>query len=189
MQKDSAENIKETSEDLLFHYKRGSFRNHESQEVKDLATGKVQISPGLFKSLVATKGNRFMFIALVFTFAISAVIWIFNSSSDTNTVDKFSAFVSAFSFEDKVLAKLELKPVKNITFDEDQNVKVHFDAVNEEGALQNSADVDFTYLCNGEKSQFVTFSFTDYDINKILCRVEYDKKTVSLECKVLRGKQ
>ena len=51
-------------ENIVFHYKRGSFRDRENEIYRNLATGKTKTSKGLFRTLVATKGNRMMFFAL-----------------------------------------------------------------------------------------------------------------------------
>ncbi|MBB5218104.1 hypothetical protein DYE49_06850 [Treponema rectale] len=186
MERKSVIEQRETSEDVVFHYKKGSFREKESEEVRNLATGKTAISSGFFKSLVATKGNRFMFIALVIMFALSGIIWFFNSSPETDVLEKFTVTVSAFSYEDKVFAKVEFRPSRNGKVTEDQKFSIHYDAVNVDDALQNSGDCEFVYTAGGEGSQYATFWLMDYDIKKVLCTVSDGERKTNVSCTVVR---
>ncbi|MCR5219175.1 hypothetical protein [Treponema sp.] len=186
MERDRDYDVQETSEDIVFHYKRGSFRKNESPQVRDLATGKTVMCRGLFRSLVSTRGNRFMFIALVFMFAVSGIIWFFNSSPESGSLKDFNLNLTAFSFNEDILVRLEVEAGKNASVKKDQDITVYFEAVNAEGGLQDKGKVDFTYMAEGEKSQFATFTFKDYDIALVKSRVEYDDKSVTVECKVMR---
>lgn len=177
---------RETSEDVVFHYKQGSFREKESENVRNLATGKIAISSGFFKSLVSTRGNRFMFAALVIMFALSGIIWFFNSSPETDVLEKFTVTVSSFSYEDKVFAKVEFRPSRNGKITDDRKFLIHYDAFNVDDALQNSGDCEFVYTAGGEESQYATFWLMDYDIKKLLCIVSDGEKKTEVSCAVMR---
>ena len=62
---ESQPEIRYDENDLVFHYKRGSFRRHEQAIYRDLATGKNAPKKGLIKVLFSTKGNKIAFFTMV----------------------------------------------------------------------------------------------------------------------------
>ena len=77
---DPIEEMDPSEENLVFHYKKGSFRKREDHSTRDLATGKINLRPGLIKSLVSTKGNRIVFFVMLICIGVTVFLGLFRQS-------------------------------------------------------------------------------------------------------------
>ncbi|MCH5291240.1 MAG: hypothetical protein J1D88_05690 [Treponema sp.] len=98
----------EEADALVFHYQRGSFRSRENERARNLATGTNQPRGGLFRSLVATRGNRLMLMVMLMTVVVVASVTLFGRSSSEHTVDGVYCLLDSFSYDDTVYATLSL---------------------------------------------------------------------------------
>jgi hypothetical protein len=60
-------------EELVFHYKKGSFRDREDPLYRSIALGEKKVGKGLIGTLVSTKPNKIMFLTLV---ALTAFVFL-----------------------------------------------------------------------------------------------------------------
>ena len=175
----------ESENELVFHYKKGSFREHESESIRNLATGKTKTSPGLFKSLVSTKGNRFMFFTLIAIVALTFTIGILTGGNDHDIISGANCIVSAFSFEENVYSTLEIKKAKKDKSSAPVVFSGWFEAVNIEGSIAaESSPENITF--ERKDSVFLRTVFKDYDIAKVRCHISDGKEEILVECNVTR---
>ncbi|MCQ2247519.1 MAG: hypothetical protein MJZ50_00765 [Treponema sp.] len=162
------ETMSDDEDNMVFHYKKGSFRAHESKEVRDMAEGRVNAAPGLFKSLVSTTGNKLTFIAMIICFVVVCMLAMFSRDySDTAGGVRFS--VSAFSFEDRVYASLELKAVqgKNVY---GGNYSVLLECIDNEGNVYDKYETATAYSEGMESLHWIC---GDYDSRNIRATVSW----------------
>ena len=152
------------SEQLHFFYNREERLKHAPQNVRDFYNGTSgQPVKGLFRVLVATKGNRFILIA---TALFAAFVWFYSAFSERNStsVAGMSVSLSAFSYEDFVYASVKLTPLKNKKPTGPLPVTVMFSAVDNNGAV--NAEQEVTELYEGSEA-FIRTKLSDYDIIRI----------------------
>ncbi len=170
-------------ENLVFHYKRGSFRNLEDEKTRSLATGKIKNSPGLFKSLVNTKGNRMMFFTLV-AVTIFAFLWgSLNSQKNKASLEGISFNLEAFTYgeiSDCVYSSLELKESKNSKEKFPATLELEFYSVNSDGQIAESKKGLFIF--DRKSSQRIRMSFSNYDIVCVKCKIKSGEKSIELSC-------
>lgn len=170
----------EGEEPLVFYHQRGEFRKYEAEQYRDLATGKNQPKRGLFRVLVSTKGNRFMFTIMVMVFAVVILVRVLGGKTSEGTVNGVFCDLSAFSMEDTVYASVKIRtsaaerdrlgknavvPPKDLHFS--------FAALDKDGAQSAADELDVVYddAAAGGKEKIVRVSFTDYDIARVQCTV------------------
>lgn len=163
-------------ENIVFHYKRGSFRNRENEIYRNLATGKTKTSKGLFRTLVATKGNRMMFFALLMCTALCFIIFILSSRSGSDKIGTALCDLSAFSFEGKVYASLSVKSEEKVL------VSASFEAVNTDGAVCDKFSVQGEF--SSGQDGFLRALFNDYDVAVVKCTVSSSGESAELSVSV-----
>ncbi len=169
---------------LHFYYSREERLKNAPQNVKDLYSGKMAPRRGLFKVLVATKGNRFMLTSILI---FAAFIWIFSFLSGRNA-RKFlgtDCVLSAFSYEESVYVSLHLKEnkVRNSGEPVQHPLSVVFQVFDVSGMVSDRTEVFETYT-GGEL--FVRTKFSDYDIMKVVATVESGSESGNFEAAVQR---
>lgn len=167
------ETLDPEEENLVFHYEKGSFRKRENTETRNMATGKVNLRPGLFKSLVATKGNRIIFFVMIIVVAVTAGLGIFRKE-DSDTIDGIQCNVSAFSFDGRVYASLMLENSPKKTDDLPVAIDILFECINTDDAVADKVAETFTYIPqkDSEEKQYVRAVFSDYDLKKVRVNVK-----------------
>lgn len=187
----------EGEEPIVFHHKNGEFRKYESQAIRDLATGQNQPARGLFKSLVSTKGNRLMFVAMVLCFALVFIVSILSNKPNENTLDGVYCKMDAFSIEESVYVSIAMHLSSSAREKSDSEKPRHFfaevTALDSSGEEAGQEKLDFLYSFSkddGAKDQFLRTSFSDYEIEKIKCTLflaeEGNEQSVELSCGVVR---
>ena len=148
---------------MIFRYNREERLAHAPKIVQDYYAGKMQIgSRGIFKSLVATRGNRFMLFSVIVCAAAMIFMWHFGPSKSEDTVHHVPLQLSAFSFEDTVYVTLELSdPNKKYKEGSVFPVEVTFHFTNAEGQLAHEEKITTNYA---GKKELVRTTFKDYDI-------------------------
>ncbi len=150
------EGYAENEEGLVFRYNRKERLAHAPQIVKDYYDGKiVAFKPGLFKALVATRGNRFMLFALVICFLIVVFYGFFGAKENEDSKFGVHFSLSAFTYEqlgENIYVNLKIDPpTKKFVEDYDGEipVKIEFFTVNAEGEISGKNTVLAKY--NGKK--------------------------------------
>ena len=95
-------------EQMVFHYNRAERLKHAPKIVQDYYSGDFKAyKGGLFKSLVATKANRLLFVTVIFTFGIILFIRYFGPEKRSGSLNKVDVSLSAFSYEDSVYVSVK----------------------------------------------------------------------------------
>ncbi|MBQ1949023.1 MAG: hypothetical protein II367_02565 [Treponema sp.] len=156
-------------EPLHFYYNREERIKRAPKIVQDYYAGKMQgSSKGLFRTLFATRGNRFMFSGIV---VFMVFIWLYSFVFDS----AFSHFhgskveLTCFSYEETVYASLKLNAVKDRKGKSVKDrfpvpLKVVFSAVDSAGGVSDEAEENTVF--SGDEL-FVRTKFSDYDIVKV----------------------
>lgn len=178
---DPVEEMDPSEENLVFHYKKGSFRKREDQSTRDLATGKINLRPGLIKSLVSTKGNRIVFFVMLICIGVTVFLGLFRQP-ETDVVSGVRCNASAFSFDGNVYATLEMENTPKNKSELPVTMEVLFECINVENAVADKYAETVIYV-PGEK-QYVRTVFTDYDMKKLRVSLKVGKDEKVLETSV-----
>lgn len=187
---DQIDGYGEGEKPLAFHHKAGEYRKTEPQFAQDLASGKTTAKRGFFRVLVATKGNRSMFMVLCIAFAIVFIVSIFGKNSYEATVNNVFCNLKAFSFDEKVYVTLEMKQPDSqmkkrekdtVSTVPPQTVQTVFELYNTDKAVAEKRDGSCMYDGSG---QFVRETFENYDITQVKCTVTCGDKSAILTAKV-----
>ncbi len=102
------------AETLVFHYNREERLKNAPQIVKDYYDGKIKAyQPGIFKALVSTKANRFIFFALLICVGVVIFNMFFGPKNDRASISGIPLSLSAFSVEDTIYTSVRAdKPEK-----------------------------------------------------------------------------
>lgn len=163
------EEMDPSEENLVFHYKRGSFRNREDQNTRDFATGKINLRPGFFKALVSTKGNRIVFFVMLICIGVTVFLGLFRQP-ESDIVCGVRCNASAFSFDGKVYATLELEDTTKSSSQLPVTMEVLFECINVEKSVADKYSETVIFV-PGEK-QYVRTVFPDYDLKKLKVSVK-----------------
>lgn len=168
-------------ENLIFHYERGSFRKREDSTTRDLATGKVKTSPGLFRVLVSTKSNRFVFFTMLIFVAVTFLLGIFRRS-ESDYINGIKCSASAFSFNGKIYATVELEKSVKKTDELPIQLELFFECINEEETVADKYSESVLFI--PKDKQFVRTIFTDYDIKSVKVLLKSEGKEITLNTKI-----
>ena len=168
----NSEESSKNGEKLHFYYNREERLKHAPKIVRDYYDGSGgRPVKGLFRVLVANRGNRIMLISVIL---FAAFVWFYSSFSErkSSTFMGASVTLSAFSYEDSVYASMKFSPPKNKRNKPNNNfaapvsfpVNVLFSAVDNNGGISAEQEVNDVY--NGE-DLFIRTRFNDYDIIKV----------------------
>lgn len=172
-------------EQMVFHYDRQERLRHAPQIVRDYYSGDFKpYKGGLFKSLVATKANRLLFVTVIFTFGIILFIRYFGPEKRSGSLNKVDVSLSAFSYEDSVYVSVKYhsasKKVRE-NFTQEVPVYASVSAIDRDGATVGEEKVVGKY--EGEEL-FLRTSFSDYDIIKVNAVCSMGESLLSLEAPV-----
>ncbi len=169
-------------EKMVFYYNRQERLKHAPKNVQDLYNGNFKVfKPGLFKALVATKTNRFAFVAMIMCFVLVIFLGIFNKRNE-GTLSEIPFELTAFSFEEKVYASLKFEePSKKYKANTGKNIDVIFKFLDsEKNIVYESAGLA---VYEG-KEDFLRTTYNDYDIFYVITEIEIDKKVLELTATV-----
>lgn len=170
---------------MVFHYNRVDRIAHAPKIVQDYYSGKMKIGrQGIFKSLVATRGNRFMFFSVVMCAAAMMFMWHFGPRKDQTTVHQVPVQLTAFSYLDTVYTDLALGDATK-KYDESAPVpvSVEFSFFNTDGQVVQTEKISAKY--DGTAKKLAT-TFTDYDILEVRVAGTIAEDAVALSAKVGR---
>lgn len=173
---------KSSEEEMVFHYNREERIKKAPKIVQDYYAGDFKaFRPGLFKALVATRGNRFMFFTLIIVVAVIFINGIFNKP-DRAFIEHVPLSLSAFSFEENVYVSLCFEnPEKKFEKTPDSVITVEFQFLdaNKMAVVKQSFTLNYE-----EKETFLRTTFHDYDIFYISAQVSFRKSDQNLLCTV-----
>ncbi|MCQ2240592.1 hypothetical protein [Treponema sp.] len=171
------EDMDPAEENLVFHYEKGSFRKREDLYTRNMATGRVKMSPGFFKALVSTKGNKLVFFTMLICIGVTVFLGIFRRT-ESDSIAGIQCTASAFSFDGKVYATLEMEKTSKKTDDLPVAIDVLLECINDENAVADKYSETYSYV--GEGKQFVRAVFSDYDLKKLKVVVKNGDKEKNL---------
>lgn len=173
-------------EPLVFHYRKGEFRKYESEKYKNIATGKDTPARGLFRVLVATKGNRMLFITMMMCFVLMLVMSIFSAKSNVDTVGGVTCELTSFSFQDNVYTSLKMKKSRK----EDKfasgyrNLFITFSLLDSEGNTVAVYESEYAFDMGSPEEQFVRATFNDYEAHSSCCTVNCGDDTMTIKTSI-----
>ena len=159
-------------EPVVFHYKRGSFRAHEDERYRDLATGKNQPKKGLFRVLVGTKGNRTMFFVMVACFVLVLFVGLLTGGENAGGIAGAQCTLTAFSFDETVYVSLQVQPARRRGLPERETgpleLEAAFQTIAADGTVTGTELLAVTYT--GAEAVYHC-RFTDFDVAAVTCTV------------------
>lgn len=165
---ETREENQKPEDNLVFHYNREERLKRAPKIVQDYYSGNFKpYKGGLLKSLVATRGNRLLFVTIVFTFGIILFVRYFGPEKRSGSLNKVDVSVSAFSYEESVYASVKFNEAgKKIKADFEDGVPIYatVTAYDKEGV--SVAEEKLTGKYDGNEI-FLRTTFSDYDIIKI----------------------
>lgn len=170
------ESRSDDKEELHFFYNREERLKNAPQIVQDYYSGKFKPAKGFFRIMFATKGNRFLFVALVL---FVAFIWGYSFLSNRNSllIDDVNCEIKAFSYGEEIFSSLELKESKKENLSS-KTVEVVFSAIDNTGSVSQVSDA-FVETYSGSQL-FVRTKFKDYDIIKIVAKISVGEESQEL---------
>lgn len=161
---------------LHFYYNREERIARAPKNVQDYYAGKgPRPVKGLFRSLFANKGNRFMFSTVAI---LAAFVWIYSfiQKREGIQIAGTKVEVSAFSYADEVYASLKLNAFQDdAKFNgEKRAVYVKFYAIETSSTICDEKELFGEY--DGTETFFRT-KFSDYDIIKIQVELSLGDET------------
>ena len=168
--------------ELVFHYKRGSFRERESSFHRDLASGKSFPQKGFMKVLFAKKSNKITFASMMACAALVLIIAALSGSPDEANILGVNAKLSSFLFDSNIYVKVDFSPQNEATDFFPLNLDVSIECLTHEGQV---ADRQETFIvCDPTSPQPLNAVFTDYDYTAVRCTLKTDSQSTKLECKI-----
>lgn len=167
---------------LKFYYSREERIRKAPQSVKDFYSGRIKaFKPGIFKALVATRGNRLMLVALIACFCVVIMLSLFDRRNE-GSISAVPVSLSAFSFEDTVYVTLKFdSPSKRYRNDSEARFNVEIEFLD---ADKNTAERQvFTHVYTGKES-FLRTTFRDYDIFNVAADISLGDESLPLSCRV-----
>ena len=175
----------EGEEPLVFHYKKGDFRKYEAEKYRNIATGKDAPARGMFKVLVASKGNRILFITMMMCFVLMLVMSIFSAKSNVDTVGGVTCELTAFAFQDNVYTSLKMKKFRNENATEGfRNLSVVFSLLDTDGNTVAEYATAYSFDMSQKEEVFVRATFTDYEAYSASCVVTCGDDSRVIKCSV-----
>lgn len=171
----------------FFHYNREERIKNAPEIVKKYYSGEMSQRRGLFRVLVATKGNRMILFCLAAAFIITGFMGFFGPTKNSALVSGVPVVLSAFSVEDTIYVSLKLsEPAKKFRKQYESAAIVHvvFDAYDADSQKLFTNEIDDVYE-GGEL--FLRTTFRDYDILNVVASVKIggeDSDEKNLSCKV-----
>lgn len=162
---------KEQNQDILeFRYKRSQRLETAPQNVKDYYDGNFKmVEKGLFKGFFQNKSTKLMFFVVIFLIALSYFLNYFGNSENIINVEGIQIELAAVVLEDTLYCSLMFSDFPDFGARE-EFVIATFNIYDSENNLINT-DFD-SGIYNGKKTYFRS-SFTDYEIKKIQCELDF----------------
>ncbi len=175
--------ISDNEEELVFHYKKGSFRNREQSVYSDIATGKSGPAKGFFKVLVSTKGNKMMLFTMLMCMALFVFLSFFREKANAKTIHDVNCVLSSFSFDGSIYTSLEFKKLSKSHDNRPARFSILFECLDFDGNVVDKLETFSEINLSGSSPVHAVFS--DFDIKKIRCSVSCGNDEVSLESVVV----
>ena len=186
-------------DNVIFHYRKGSFRRREDQKYSDLATGQNQPKRGLFRVLFQTKGNRIMFLVMVLAFALVFILNMIYRNSNEKSADGIRFTLNSMSFDGQIYATVDMKlkgngakkdlnyfdlfrkqkpeEVPEVTLSEYKIVKLEWKLIDGDGTAVYQEDT--TSIFNGHP-ETVRINSIDHNIKKVSCHITVGGETLDI---------
>lgn len=185
----------EGEEPVIFHYKKGDFRKREPKVYADLATGKTLPSKGLFKALVSTRGNKFMFFTLIMVFALVLIVSLLSGKANENVINGIYCNLDSFSYEGTVYSSVELKVSENSgkrifgfkvpSSNEEISIKKEIYAIflfyDSDGDFLDKREVKYEFDSDIKDEKFIRSAITDFSVSRVECEIRIEEDEILLK--------
>ena len=179
-------------EEPVFYYSREERLKRAPQIVRDYYDGKIKpYRPGLFRALVSTRANRFIFFALVVCLALVVFNIFFGPRENAETYRGIPMTLAASSFDGRVYVSLRVADAQKKfegEYGEGIPLSVKFsplDAENENIVLSEERLLFDADSYRGKEIFFRTV-LDDFDIASVAAEIDVLGQTVTLRSKVER---
>ncbi|MBQ0040372.1 MAG: hypothetical protein KBS64_08100 [Treponema sp.] len=169
------------SQELVFHHERGSFRRLENSHTRDFATGRIKTSPGFFKALVATRGNKLVFITMLMVLGVVVFLGFFKRD-ESDVIGGINCSLSAFSFDGQVYVTCEFSSTDRKKDDLPVDFDILYECINSDNAVADKKNESVTYVPSEKMLNHVIF--TDYDLKSVKARVRYKDQEKVLSARI-----
>jgi hypothetical protein len=163
--------MKETEDDLDFHYNREKRLEKAPEIVKNWYAGTSPKAPkGFFESFIHTKSSRILLGILVLVIICCGLSILILQQKKSDSLAGIPITLSAFSFEDTVYISLQASQISDtlyhtITKEKDENkINIHIKFFGEKGYLIGEQNLTGFY---SGKEAFYRTTTPNYDIIKI----------------------
>ena len=170
-------------EPLVFRYSREERLKHAPKIVQDYYSGASQVRRGLLRSLVATKGNRFMLMSVGLCVGVVLLASVL-SRRDSGSVFGVDARLSAFSFEEHVYVSVRLDAAGSRFAHQTElplPVLARVSFIDDDGGVVAETPVTGKYDGN---ELFLRTTAADYGIVRVTAEVELGGESVELSADV-----
>ena len=167
---------------MIFHYHREERLKHAPQIVRDYYDGKFKpYRSGLFRSLVSTKSNRFMFTSIVIVAAVIFILGFFHKDNQ-DFMAGVRTNLTAFSYAETVYVSVELSDAPK-KFDKSLPLPLNAEiqAVNTDGQVAEIKKISGKYE---GKSAFFRTTFSDYDILEVTADLTFAGESCRLKSRI-----
>lgn len=166
---------------LVFRYSREERIQHAPKIVQDYYSGASQVKRGLLRSLVATKGNRFMLMSVGLCVGVVLLASVL-MRKDSDTLLGLGVRLSAFSFEETVYVSVQLdKAGKKFAHELPLLATARVSFTNADEQIAEERLVQGKY---DGKELFLRTTCTDYDISSVHALVELGGQSADLSTQV-----
>ena len=180
--------MKETQDDLDFHYNRDKRVEKASSSVKSWYEGTSPKAPkGFFEAFVHTKSSRKMLLVLIIVLACCAVSIVIRQQNKSDSLNGVPITLSAFSFEDTVYISIKASKISDALYASisdgkaENELKIHFKFLDENGYLIGEKNLIGFY--NG-KEAFYRTTTPNYDIISIQTELSGLNSVITLTSEV-----
>ena len=170
-------------EQMVFHYSREERLKHAPKNVQDFYNGTFMPRRGLFRSLIATRGNRYLLISVGLCIGVVLMASVL-MRRESAVIAGLGTRVTAFSFEEQVYASLQLdKAGRKPRLQLPAPVSARFTFINVDGQPVEEKAVTGKYDGN---ELFLRTTMQDYDIIKVQVKLELNGESAELSAAVQR---
>lgn len=170
----------EGEEPMVFYYNRERRIQNAPENVRDYYENGLRRPKGFFGVLFWRKGNKLLFITMIFTFVFVGFVSFLGNKKNEGVLNGVSFALSSFSFDENVFVSVKLKKSEKKGGDDDGSPRQFFltlNAVDSDGTSVFSEET----TANFEKDDiFLRTTFHDYGIMKVECKISNGEGELNL---------
>lgn len=180
--------MKETEDDLEFHYHRENRIEHAPKNVKKWYDGTAQSAPkGFFEAFIHTKASRIILITLIIVLASYGVSFFVSQQKQSAVLSGIPVKLSAFTFEETLYISIKASEVSEKKFKKISNntaeipIEIHIKYLGEDGYQIGVKNLTGFYT---GKEAFYRTTTPNYDILSVETELVDSNTSINLITKV-----